>query len=260
MTRLSILVVGILIALFTGAQDISYNTTTVYDTDWEYVGPASDIQYSYTNAPGLGLVDAITMLPSNNNIKFASSNTSGLYKTVDNGLSWYSVTDDLNRAGMGISSITFDPNDDSRMVATTGGMSNNLGGFSDGLLYSENQGDNWICINVPNVNWANHNLESSKTSIVKFDPFDSNKLLIGGHRSIWYSDDLGQSWTEVNDWDISLASNGYLQDPNEEWYIADIEYHPSIPGEVYASSTSFSGEGYAFILKSADGGLNWQRL
>lgn len=102
MKILSILIGGILVSLIIEAQDISYNTSTIYATDWEYVGPASDIQYSYTSAPGLGLVDAITMLPSDNNIKFASSNTSGLYKTVDNGASWYSVTDDLNRAGMGI--------------------------------------------------------------------------------------------------------------------------------------------------------------
>jgi len=94
------------------SNDYSSNT-------WSLVGPPTIVNpNSYTAYPGMGRVNVVAVDPTTNNIMYAGAATGGVWKTMDGGMSWQSVSDFL--AGMGVSDIIVSPANSNIIYVATG--------------------------------------------------------------------------------------------------------------------------------------------
>ncbi len=193
---------------------------------------------------------------------FAGSNTSGLFKTIDGGINWYSVTDQLLTPGLGINSIAIDQENPDIMYISTGTESNIYGGVSKGVLKSIDGGETWQQLNIPVEDYFNHYSTSYFYSI-KINPTNSDNIIVGTYRNLWVSQDAGATW-------LPMASGGStLQGPTERWWVTDIEFDPTNGSTIFASTTDFNNDSgdpdfvnynHALIFKSTDFGVNWSLL
>jgi hypothetical protein len=103
-----------------GADDYmkSMNSFFVCDdgyssSPWSFQGPNP----TPSSRQNIGIVISLAVHPTNQNIIYAGSNTSGIWKTTNGGDSWINITDDLKIAGLGIHSIAIDPNNTDVILA-----------------------------------------------------------------------------------------------------------------------------------------------
>ena len=213
--------------------------------------------------PSLGLVDCVLRI--DDQVILAGSNTAGMYKTINGGQSWYSVTDDALVPGLGISDIVVDPNNNQILYATTGCASNGYGGFSLGVMKSTDQGETWYSVSelidgyshlsmLYRSPYLNHDL--------KIDPFNSNRLIMGGIKKLYVSNDAGFTWEVKKNWNANLETQGYIHNAGELWVVGDIEFDPNNEGVVYASTIDYdwniASYNNSYVLKSNDSGVTWQ--
>lgn len=129
-----------------------------FEEEWEFVGPAHNIMYN-SPSPGLGIVTAVLMHPSDTSIIYAGTNTSGLWKSTDAGVSWSNITDYLGIPALGISYLEMHPSDPSIIWASTGYTSNGYGGYSLGLLKTIDGGEIWTPVELSGTSFSNYHLD-----------------------------------------------------------------------------------------------------
>lgn len=177
-----------------------------------------------------GLVDlqvlAMLLHPSDNKIVYAG--TEGIYKTVDGGLTWKKHGLEDNH----VYALAHDPMDVSIIYAATG----------DGVYKTTNGGDTWA---NPTGYWF------YSLAIGRNPSNPGANIIYGGSpfgRGICKAEDDGSPWNEV----IWVEKNNGLS--ADEKYVTCLAIDPSDPLILYAG---VSGTGN--VLKTQDGGNNWQR-
>lgn len=96
-----------------------------------------------TNTNGLcniGYVSALATDPNNTSIRFAASNTGGLFRSLDGGLNWTNVTESFNFPDMGIRDIGINPNNS---LIVTIAANNGIG-----IIQSSDGGTTWTPSNI----------------------------------------------------------------------------------------------------------------
>ena len=214
---------------------------------WSFQGPNP----TPSSRQNIGIVISLAVDPTNQNIIYAGSNTSGIWKTTNGGDSWVNITDDLGIAGLGIHSIAIDPNNTNIILAGTGTKSygwsfvNHMG---LGVIRSTNGGDSWSIATFsgsPTFPSDFLNIE-----VIKHVPSNSNIVYAAGNKKIYKSIDGGLTWVlkftnptlvnvEFNDLEIDILNNNII----------------------YAS-TKFSGDGLTAIhgsqfFVSTNAGNSW---
>ena len=214
---------------------------------WSFQGPNP----TPSSRQNIGIVISLAVHPTNQNIIYAGSNTSGIWKTINGGDTWVNITDELGIAGLGIHSIAIDPNNTEIILAGTGTKSygwsfvNHMG---VGVIRSTNGGDSWSISTFsgsPTFPSDFLNIE-----VIKHVPSNSNIVYAAGNKKIYKSTDGGLTWNliftnpssvnvEFNDLEIDILNNNVI----------------------YAS-TKFSGNGQTAVhgaqfFVSTDAGVNW---
>lgn len=93
---------------------------------------------------------------------------------------------------------------------------------------------------------------SGRVTAIAVDPGDLNHWLIGGAQGgVWETENAGKSWKPKTDAQASLAMGAIAFAPND----TQIVYAGT--GEAHFSADSYGGAG---LLKSIDGGTNWELL
>lgn len=64
--------------------------------EWEFLGPVG------VNSHNQGIIVSLYINPSNTDIIYAGSNSSGLFKTIDGGNTWQNITDIIGMPGLGV--------------------------------------------------------------------------------------------------------------------------------------------------------------
>lgn len=207
--------------------------------NWTAVGPLSPPEprtgsgLGIWNNDGIGRIDVIAFDPVDSDILYVGSPNGGLWKSVNNGVSWTSISDNSwpNHA---VSDIAIDPNNTQIIYVATGTREGGNGLRAEGIMKSINGGATWTHFST--------NINSNTYYRLLIDPNASNKLLLATRDGIYYSTNSGSTWT---------ASSFPAAFTNSRIY--DIEYQPNNPSIVYAG-----GDGVLFI--SNNGGISFTEM
>ncbi|MEZ4938112.1 MAG: T9SS type A sorting domain-containing protein [Crocinitomicaceae bacterium] len=244
-------------------------TMNFFGGDWHPVGP-----FNYNNtaswSPGHGRVNFIKEHPTNSNIIFVGAPAGGIWKTIDGGINWKPVGDQISLIGIG--SIAFALSDPNIMYATTGDP--DAGDtYSIGLLKSTDMGESWsvvgnvvgnlkdVVVHPTNPNelflaTANGILKSTDGGLsfankqlgnmrnVKYKVGSTTALFAVSNRKFYYSIDSGENW---------LEGSG-LNDSTSTRLCFDVTEANS---EMVYVSIAGPGSEYFGVYRSVDGGVNF---
>jgi photosystem II stability/assembly factor-like uncharacterized protein len=205
---------------------------------WIPIGPLSYTRIGGGHGGGLGRVNCIAFHPSDPNILYVGCAYGGLWRTLDHGASWVSLSDHIpNTAISGIVVSHADPN---TLYILTGDGDISFAGANEvgssrssiGVLKSTDGGQNWFKTRVfPGISGTDY----SGYKLIQ-DPVNANILFAATTLGIFRTDNAGLSWTNVQ------AGN-----------FTDIEFKPGNHNIMYAVSREFANAFY----RSTDNGLTW---
>lgn len=210
-----------------GFVDGQPGVVTTDTPTWTFLGPRP-ITGEYWSGGGdaSGRVVSVATHPTNPLIAYGASASGGLWKTVDGGANWASLTDALPTLTAGC--VVLDPQDPNVVYLGTGEFSVSSGG--DGLFRSGDAGATWTRVGT--------RLQiGSNTSRVAVDPTDALVLHVTSDAGYNRSDDGGLTWTRPIPGSCS-----------------DLALDPLTPANVYVAK---AGDG---VYKSTDGGATFTRL
>ncbi len=183
---------------------INQNRSVAYNGNWEQLGPTSWNATSGWN-PGVGRVTSIAVDKTNNNHIIVGANTGGVWKTINGGISWTVLTDNLSN--LNVYALAIDPTNSSTYFwGSTGGT----------IFKSTDAGATWNFL---------ASTGSGNVNKILIDPTNTNKMYCsveGG--GIFKSTNGGVVWTIIN----PSATTGY-----------DVEFKPGNTNVIYASGTQF---------------------
>jgi photosystem II stability/assembly factor-like uncharacterized protein len=171
---------------------------------WEDLGPTSWIATPNGYNPGVGRVSAMDIDPINTNHMIIGSPSGGVWRTIDGGINWTVLTDNLSN--LRVWSLTIDPVQPSTYYW----------GANSGIIFkSTDSGSTWDVL--ADIGFGNVNK-------IIVDPTNTNKMYCSAEAGgIFKSVDSGLNWSIIN----SNATNGY-----------DVEFKPGDTNVIYASGNS----------------------
>jgi photosystem II stability/assembly factor-like uncharacterized protein len=209
-----------------GANGPSQNSSTA---TWSFIGPSSISNVN--SSTGIGRVDRIAFHPSDPKILYVGTPNGGLWKSINDGLSWFSLTNNIYNQS--ISGVVVDYSNPNVIYLLTGDGDTYGGGLnytnaSTGVMKTVDGGTNWT-YTAPLFNGSYVGLRLMQ------DPAHPGTLLAATTEGIFRTTNGGISWARVYDYTCY-----------------DIEYAPGNPLKVYAAFDG--GIGY-----SIDGGISWNK-
>lgn len=248
---------------------------------WSCIGPQDFDKEaaSHSYAPGAAHVYTVERSMSNPAILFAGTATAGLWKSIDNGANWTSVTKDLMVNH--IFALEIDPTNANIVYFGSGGK----------LYKSTNGGTNWNIIGDATFQADNHDFQD-----IVISPSNANLLFLTSDYGFYRSVDGGNNFTQIltgefqeielnpsnvnmiytievvnfrtkfhrsidNGLTFTIQTNGW---PNplgatDEQARVEIAVTPANPSIIYANATGKAngGSGTYGIYKSTDTGLTW---
>jgi len=223
-------------------QEVRLNKTlkTAGSNQWQAIGPH--------NTGGRTI--ALAFNPQNPNTIYAGSASGGLWRSYTGGIgvnAWQYVSTGI--PVLGVSSITFAPNDSSTIYIGTGEVYNyngagvgtayrNLRGtYGVGILKSTNGGQSW----EKSLDWT----YSSQRGVwaVKINPLNPNTVFANTTEGVYRSYDGGISWQQVNT--VIMGT--------------DLEINPADTNIIISSHGNFASTGFG-IYRSSDGGDTWNHI
>lgn len=172
---------------------------------WEEMGP------TYWNAtsgynPGVGRITSIASEIGNQNHIIAGSETGGVWKTLDGGVTWTVLTDNL--ANMDVYALAIDPSNSSTYF---------WGSYNGAIFKSVDGGSTWA---------LHSNLPGGSVNKILIHPTDSTKIFCSAEgNGLYKSTDGGLTWFSIH---FAANGNGY-----------DFEFKPGDPSIIYASGNDF---------------------
>ncbi len=242
---------------------------------------ATPLPYKWTRVTSLQLINrdgiyTVAIHPDDEDIIYAGSRNSGMYKTVDGGISWLPINNGIK--GKFIKQILIDPQEPDTVYA---------GLRLSGLYKTEDGGDSWRRLDVESGG-QNYASEWQVVANLAMDPEDSAHLVFVNELGIWESRDKGESWLKL---EISfdnpglagfdpttgtlIVAAGEEENPDgevkiyvsntqhDEWQLAH-EFRPLYGVGLNRSVIAYDSEGNRLLFcgwvdrfQSTDGGLTW---
>lgn len=201
-----------------------------------------------------GRFNCLAVHPDDEMTVLAGSAAGGIFKTVNNGFSWYPVADEF--AYLAIGCITYDPLDANIIYAGTGDPNiSGLPHIGDGVYKSYDGGESWEHMGLTNqriisrivINPLNTSEVYAGTMGLPFDRNDD--------RGLYKSEDAGETWTQVH----------FV---NDESGVIDLLINPEKPDTLFAAmwnrirnnQESLVHGPDAKVWRSVDAGDSWEIL
>lgn len=213
-------------------EDRNIQGSPTATVNWISVNPIGLFYLRTNNNYISGRTNSIAFHPSNQNIIYIAAAQGGVWKTVDGGLNWTAMTDNLSTLACG--DVVVDPANPNVLYLGTGEL--NYSGdsqYGDGIFKSTNAGATWV--QVANVTYG------SRFSQLAIDPSNTNIVYAAGSSGVFKTTDAGASW-------FSTSSG-----TNANCVFID----PSNTQVVYITT---GGTSAGLIKKSTNGGSTWVTL
>lgn len=234
------------------ASQLRQMDASQFNAAWYPVGPSAipENLTGYLEA-GIGRINCMAFHPENPNILYVGVAQGGVWKSENNGQSWYPLTDNLPI--LRISDIEINPQNPNEIYLAVGdyaylGISLELNQrkrhthYGIGVYKSTDGGITW---NPTGLGFSQTDRDASLVCEVMVHPQQPQTVLAATYTGMYRSTDAGNTWTPVLDslmWDL----------------VAD----PQNPEVVYATTgwVASSNVGTASIMKSVDFGQTWTVL
>jgi photosystem II stability/assembly factor-like uncharacterized protein len=161
----------------------------------------------------------------------------GVYKSMDAGASWSSVSNGLP-VDSSVTSIAVNPTIPTTIYAQTETVKfNGFRPYNETASYkSTDGGNNWLIVPAPE--WGYPMFVSLKRPLI-IDPSETNTLYLGAAGSVSKSTDGGTTWFSV-----------YSGLPSSQLYVVSLAIDPRTPNTLYMGANNG-------VFKSIDGGASW---
>ena len=201
-----------------------------------------------------GRVGDIAVCTTNKSTYYVAAASSGVWKTVNNGITFEPVFD--GQSSYSIGCIAIDPTNDNVLWVGTGENNNQRSvAYGDGIYKSEDGGKTWKNMGLKN---------SEHIGRIVVDPTNSNTVYVaaygplwssGGERGIYKTIDGGKTWKQI----LFVSENTGF---NEIWM------DPRYSTVLYATAhqrrrhewTYISGGPESALYKSTDAGQTWDKV
>ncbi len=217
------------------------NSPNIAYGSWINFGPTSITRYGQGYNSGYGRVNCIAFDPVDENKYYIGLPQGGIWRTLDNGVNWSVLTDDLPSTG--ISGLVVSYSNADIIYALTGDGDVSHGnlitsyGFdqkSVGVLKSIDGGTTWTQTgDFPNAAASFYGYKLVQ------NPSNANILLAATTSGIYRTINGGTSWTQ-----------------EQTGIFTDIEFKPGDPNTMYAVTRG----GAAPFYKSLDNGATWSNV
>jgi len=211
---------------------------------WRCVGPAN---------PG-GRIDDLAVVESNPHIIYAATASGGVWKTLNNGVTWDPIFDDQNTSSIG--DVTIAPSHPDIVWVGTGEPNNrNSSSWGDGVYKSTDGGKTWKNMGLSDT----HHI--GRIAVHPTDP------------DIVYVAALGHLWGPNRERGLFRTMDGGLTWVNTKFIdentgFVDVVMDPENPSVLYAAayqrrrrSFGFNGGGFGSgLYKTTNGGETWELL
>jgi photosystem II stability/assembly factor-like uncharacterized protein len=186
---------------------------------------------------GMGRINCYKIDPNNSNIIYAGTPTGGLWKTINNGVTWVNLTKALPVPG--VSGICIDPaNTDIIYILT--GTASSVECQSIGVFKSIDGGTNWLPTGLDTTYQPHYGDTGWNANKLLMDKTNSNILFACMTDGLYRTTDAGANWTK-----ISLGAN---------YNVVDIAQHPTNSSYLYISIY------YGYIMTSNNNGATFSNI
>ncbi len=213
-------------------ESLKGSNTALAGGNWVSVNPAG-MFYARTGSNYIsGRTNSIAFYPPNPSIMYAGAAGGGVWKTVDGGVQWNVLSDNLTAVTCG--AVAVDPGNPNIVYFGTGELNFSLDSYyGDGIFKTTDGGTSWTKIATTTV--------GRYFSQIAINPLNNNTIYISGSSGIYKSTNAGASWTTTSS---GNNANCVLLDPTN-------------PEVVY---TTTGGAGTNVVRKSTNGGTSWSTL
>jgi hypothetical protein len=195
------------------------SSTTVLTNGWREIGPFAINNITGHYAAGMGRVEDFYVNPNNKQQIYSCSRSGGLWKTENEGATWYSLSTETLVAS-GVNSIAVNPLDFNHIYIALQNARNN---YSYGIYESSNGGESFTETGFNPTNLGLGGLGSNfKIYTVKHHPTLEDFLVVGTSDGLYITLNNFSSWTKIVD------SGQFIQ----------VEFHPTNDAIFYAYNTS----------------------
>lgn len=194
-----------------------------------------------------GRIETIELSPNNPSVIYAGMGSGGLWKSLDQGLSWKNIF--KNQASFSIGDLAISNQDPNILWLGTGEQLRASRGYcfpGSGVYKSTDGGETWVHKGLA---------ESHHIGRVVIDPINPDKIFVAvmGHfwsknkqRGLFLTEDGGDTWANILQISDSVGVADIIWDPNNEI--------------LYASSWEMISGPNSGVYKSTDLGQNWKKL
>ena len=201
-----------------------------------------------------GRVASIAVHPELANHYYVAAASGGVWKTVNNGITWTPVFDREGSYSIGV--VALDPRNPAVVWVGTGENNNQRSvSYGDGIYKSEDGGKSWRNMGLK---------KSEHLARILFDPRNPDVMYVaapgplwspGGDRGLFKSTDAGKTWTNI------LKAGDYTG-------VVDVAMDPRNPDVLLAVThqrerkyyTLIHGGPESALHRSTDGGKTWTKL
>ena len=243
-SRLLLLALIISLASLFSAAGQELKPDLLKNLKWRQIGPASFG----------GRIDDIEAVPDNPNIIFIATASGGIFKSVNNGVTWKPVFDEEGTS-LSIGDIAIAPSDPNVVWAGTGeANSRQSSSWGDGIYKSLDGGETWKYMGLKETHHIGRIVINPKNPDVVFAAALGHLWGSNTDRGLYRTRDGGKTWEKVlwiNDVtgvvDVAMEANGRVL------YAAAYQKMRKAWGFV-------GGGPQSGLYRSLDGGDTWEKL
>jgi hypothetical protein len=231
---------------FLNTKSQYFSDQTQNNSNWTPLGP------DYMPTQNLGIIGCIKVDPNDNTLNtiYAGTNASGLWKTVDGGLHWNNITDNIGMPGLGVQDVVIDPANSNKMYIATGVTTYGKNGYGIGVYKTIDGGNTWSSTSL--VATPNEYKTAYKLLI---DPTNTNRQYALVNDKVYRTED---AWV-TNSVIFDLLTN---PSPYRRKLLRDIEMKPNDNNTLYIASDGFgayTSEVWSTSNATSQGQVIWER-